>query len=255
MSGERIRTFLLERIALGEVSEADAQPPLSDAERAELAEIRADNVRTLERYPPAEIEREVQRRLAAAEQPSLPWWPRGLAWTGAAVAASLALIVVYDPTVGGPSDLPADVGATVEPTPSVLVLRRRDGEAVRLEDGAQVSDRDRLEVRYASSGRRYGAVLSIDGAGTVTLHLPEAATATLAAPLASRPTALSRSYAPSEARGFVRFFFVTSDARFRTGEIVDAARRLAAKPEGADEDALEVEGVEQASLLLRKPPP
>ena len=91
----------------------------------------------------------------------------------------------------------------------------------------------------------------MDGAGTGTLHLPEPTSAALAAPLESESTALSRAFVVGEASGFVRFFFVTSDVRFPTGEVVEAARRLAAKPEAAQRDPIDAEGVEQVSLLLR----
>ena len=255
MSKDKERTWLLERIVLGERSEADAQPPLTEAERARLSEIRKDNDRILERYPPEEVAREVRRRAQALARQRRSRWQGGVAWAGAAVAVGLAAIVVSVPSVEGPSSLTPDAGlASTNPDerPALRIFAARDGELVPLEPEATVAPGERLQVRYISSGRRYGAIVSIDGAGSVVLHLPVPGSGELATRLASGVTTLPGPFDTTSAPGFVRLFFVTAAERFPTSAIVDAARRLAATPETAQQNALDVEGVEQASLLLRK---
>ena len=68
-------------------------------------------------------------------------------------------------------------------------------------------------------------------------------------------TTLLADFELDHAPGFVRFFFVTSDVRVRTGEIVEVARRLAATPEAAQRVRLDVGSAEQTSLLFRIAPP
>ena len=249
MSEERERTLLLEQIAAGDKTEAAAGPvELTAAERARIQELLADNERILERYPPTEIQREVDRRVQVIER-DLRNKRVKAAGTVAAVAIGIAAVVLY-----APDDRVASVPPTPVHEPSVFVSRHRDGELQPLAADPVVLGGDRLQVSYTSSGRAYGAILSIDGAGAVTVHLPAPTGAPLAAPL-EPATVLPRPFEPGDAPAFLRFFFLTSDTQFGVGPVVDAARRLAALPQAAPSARLEVGDVEQTSLLLARASP
>ena len=56
--------------------------------------------------------------------------------------------------------------------PSLTVYRRTDRGSETLADGAVARTGDLLRLGYTAAGRRYGVILSIDGRGAVTLHLP-----------------------------------------------------------------------------------
>ena len=75
-----------------------------------------------------------------------------------------------DTTIKGGSDI-------------ALVLHRRvaDGSE-ELQRGATAREGDQIRVGYRASGRRFGAILSIDGRGTLTQHLPGAGEQAAAAP-------------------------------------------------------------------------
>jgi hypothetical protein len=82
-----------------------------------------------------------------------------------------------------------------------------------------------VQIAYQAAGRRYGVVVSIDGRGRVTRHLPR--TGDRAAPLrAGAPVPLPEAYRLDDAPGFERFFLVTSDAPFSVELVVRAAERL-----------------------------
>ncbi|MDE2734261.1 MAG: ActD-like protein, partial [Gemmatimonadota bacterium] len=73
-----------------------------------------------------------------------------------------------------------------------------------------------------SGGLQFGAILSVDGRGTVTQHLP--ATGTEAVPLAAQDT-LDVAYELDDAPRWERFYLVAADRRF---ELATVKTKLAA---------------------------
>ncbi len=95
-------------------------------------------------------------------------------------------------------------------------------------------------------------ILSIDGAGTVTLHFPEKAAGDTTLPAGSR-VFLPRSYELDGAPAFERFFFITPQAPLPTAAILEKARALAADRARAMTAGLDLPGgYGQLSLLIRK---
>src|SRR5262249_61336140 len=102
-----------------------------------------------------------QRALVFGIRPS-----RRIAWLAApaaALAAAALLIVVQRPeetrVKGGDAAL--------------LVYRSHGDEPELLSSGASARAGDVLQIAYIRSAPVYGAIVSLDGAGSVTLHLPE----------------------------------------------------------------------------------
>ena len=70
-------------------------------------------------------------------------------------------------------------------------------------------------------------ILSIDGRGGVTVHLPPVGER--AAPLKSGSAVLlDQAYELDDAPGWERFYFVTGDTPFAVADVVNAARKTAA---------------------------
>ncbi len=112
---------------------------------------------------------------------------------------------------------------------------------VRIEEGSAAEGR--LEVGEA--------VVSVDGRGGVTLHWPEGSGP--AAELESgRAVPLPHAYRLDDAPGFERFFLVTGAARFDTGAVLEAARRLAASGRARTDPLPLAAGLEQRALVLIK---
>jgi hypothetical protein len=89
---------------------------------------------------------------------------------GALATAVLALVVAIPRLTVTPDD--TRIKGTVDGRPALAVYRRTPAGSERLADGDVARAGDLLRVGYASGGRAYGVILSIDGTGAVTLHLP-----------------------------------------------------------------------------------
>ncbi len=181
-------------------------------------------------------------------------------WHWAAVAGASALVVV---ALWGPilrqgtvatSPVPrSGSGDRVKGEASSLMLYRKDDAGVELlSDGAPVRRGDLIRIAYRAASPCFGVIVSIDGAGVVTRHLPVDAEA--AAPM--RPgeaTPLDTSYELDDAPKWERFFLVTGERAFDVQAVLEAARR-AATGAGADPPASLAlpADLHQSSFLLRK---
>jgi hypothetical protein len=138
--------------------------------------------------------------------------------------------------------------------PHLVLYRAESGgrEVELLHDGAPVHAGDVIQVGYVAAGRAHGVLLSIDGAGAVTLHSPaDAAGSTALEP--GGEVRLDYAFALDAAPAFERFFFVTSPEPLAPRDVLERARRLAADPGRADSDPLDLPADwEQSSVLLRK---
>src|SRR5262249_37147887 len=158
----------------------------------------------------------------------------------AAVAAGtvLALIAVTTTRIKGPATERTDAvdsgdrgdrGDRIKGglTPSLAVYRRTAEGSETLADGAVARPGDLLRVGYRAAGKRYGGILSIDGRGSVTVHLPPRADR--AAALKNDGTVLlDQAYELDDAPQWERFYFITGDMPFAVPSVVDAVRAAAA---------------------------
>jgi hypothetical protein len=119
-------------------------------------------------------------------------------------------------------------------SPRLVVYRRKAAQASglpgseRLGDGARAARGDVLQLAYdkAPDGL-HGVLLSIDGAGRVTQHLPEEGARAAAPLVAVREIPLPSAYELDDAPNFERFVLVTSHEPFAVALALDAARTLA----------------------------
>jgi hypothetical protein len=263
---QRTPDWLLERIALGELppeelAAARARLAAEPGGLERLAKLEADDGATLTKLPPAQVAAEVARRrrvVEASRQVQTPrrWLP-ALA-LGVPVAAGLAALMLFSQ-----SELPEEPrqqqAVLLETTrtkglePKLLLHRQTQGAPEPLADLSQARRGDVLQLGYVSSGKPYGAVLSIDGRGSVTLHYPE--TLTGSPELKGGTVSLPSAYELDDAPAFERFFFVTSDAPFDVNAVMESARALALSPEAARREPLALPAsLSQTSVTLQKAP-
>ena len=135
----------------------------------------------------------------------------------------------------------------------VYVYRRGATGPELLSDGARAARGDLLQLAYASKSAGYGVLLSIDGAGKVTLHLPEAEGGK-AAPLreGGATVRVPAAYQLDGAPAFERFFLVRAATPFSVATATEAARSLAAQPSARKQALALPPGFEQISLSLDK---
>lgn len=260
--------LILERYRLGELPPAEAgalrrrlggEPNL--LARLEALERSDEEIRRL--YPPAWLAERVRSRRAAARPlraPARPWtrfWPVPAAL---AAAATLALVLAprvlrppfpepvagLRPSPSAPAVRPADRLKGLEPT--LVLFRKTDSGSETLADGSVAHPGDVLRVGYRAAGRTHGVILSVDGRGVVTVHLP--ARGDEAARLSGGDTVLlDRAFELDDAPRFERFYLVTSDRAFEVTPVVEAVHRAVANNAAAGSPALPLASSFQQSIL------
>jgi hypothetical protein len=244
--------WLAERAALGEAPDVELDP-------ARRRALEASDRAILDALPPAMVAAEIERRLRARHRRELP---RRVA-IGAALAAAAVLFVVFavrlppvkQLAVIDPPRPPESTRIKGDPR---LVVHRKSGDAAeRLDDGARAAPGDVIQLSYVAAGRRFGAIVSLDGRGAITIHLPDAKAAATAAELGQGGAVpLADAYELDDAPGFERFVLVTSRRPFSAETVRAAAARLAAEPAAARSRRLDLPAaLEQHSFILRKEPP
>lgn len=233
MSHEHARTpdYLLERLAAGDLPLEERAAVEARLDREEdgagrLASLAVDGAATLARIPPGLVAAEVARRRRRGVR---PLWI--LAPAAAAAAATLLVIL---PSGRPPTPEPERDATVVKGLRPHLVVHRQSGAADEpLAPGASARAGDLLQLAYVSAGSSYGAIVSIDGRGTVTRHWPAFGTA--AGPLTPhREVLLPESFRLDDAPAFERFFLIAGDRPFPLQSVVDAAEALARRTDARD---------------------
>lgn len=184
-----------------------------------LEDLRRSNEELHRRYPPQWMGRRIEGRLQRGRSGTAR---RG--WSGyrpwAVPASALVLAVVAVPALLDEDRKESRLAAGEAPMlrvkgdgegPRLMIFRKLAGGHERLEDGAPARSGDLVQIAYRSDGLAFGAVLSVDGRGAVTRHLPVSGEE--AVPLAPADT-LDFAYELDDAPLWERFFLVASDRPF-----------------------------------------
>ncbi|MCX7030095.1 MAG: hypothetical protein NTU62_08245 [Spirochaetes bacterium] len=261
---ERVSDLSLEQYRLGELSAA-AAAALADrigrdpALAARLGSLAASDAEILAAHPPAVAAADIRRRLAVEERGEerrarrlRPVRFSTLAFpAAAAVLLTLSLFLVRDRI------LPVRDAVRLKGLETTLsVWRKTGGGAERLAEGAVARAGDVVQLSYLAAGARYGVILSIDGRGVVTFHLPEGwegGPARSPALDTSGEITLASAYELDDAPAFERFFLVYGAGPFEVSAAAEPARRLAARPDSALRGRISLpRTLRQVSFLLVK---
>jgi len=216
---DEIADWQLERYRLGELppelhervrraAEADARV------RTRLEALAASDTRVLAEHVPRVVAAGIRERLRPA--------PRSRPVSFLPLASAAAVLVGLWALVPRP-DVPETRLKGLQP--SLLVFRQADAGAEPLRPAAVAHPDDVVQLAYQAADRRYGVVVSIDGRGRVTRHLP--LIGEMAAPLrGGAPVPLPEAYRLDDAPGFERFFLVAADQPFPVDEVVRATERV-----------------------------
>ena len=250
MSTSRDRKWLVERVAL---NEAPPGTELTESERRRVAEMATDDDAIRAAYPKAEVVAEILRRERVNRTVVSPTGWRGAAIVAPAIAVAAAFVLVT--RVGTPP--PGSDGRAVEVTRlkgAALVIHRKteDGSAL-LRNGDVAQAGDRLQLGLRLDRPTYAVLLSIDGRGVVTPHLPSAGEPS---PARLDPGSIQMrfSYELDDAPAFERFFLVTSERTFSPQLVRQAISRLSALPaDVAVKTPLDLpSGLGQLDFVLKK---
>jgi len=222
--------------------------------RQRLRALDASDEEIRRRYPAEVLGSQVRRRLEAGAKDA----PRtagarffGLRWrTVAVLAGVLVLAVLVGPPLLGPDDDPGDRVKGLDPT--LLLFRKTPEGSEPLKDGAAARAGDLIRIGYRAAGERWGVIVSVDGRGVVTQHLPR--DGAQAARLSTESQALlDFAYELDDAPRWERFYFVAGSAPFDATPVIEAARAVSAPGAAGPPPALPLRmNVKQSSVLLVK---
>ncbi len=117
------------------------------------------------------------------------------------------------------------------------VWKKTGDSAVQMENLGEAREGDEIQLRYAVAEKCYGLLFSMDGNGTITMHMGHENRAVELEP--GKMTTLPFAYKLDNAPKFEKFFFLTSKSEFG----LDA---------GNIDASLKQDGVKTVSLTLRK---
>jgi hypothetical protein len=235
--------LFLEQAALGE-------RPRREEDEARLLELARSNQEILRSHPPRVVAAIVRSRAAGVGRNGWTWVSAGPLLAAAALAVAF-LLPPSAPPLGNPTELPEEGIRLKGIDPTLHVHRVAGGSAAALSPEDLATAGDRLQLSYVAGEGRFGVVLSIDGRGSVTVHLPVQGHA--AASLSpDGDTLLPESYALDDAPGFERFFLVTAAEPFAVAPVVTAAQALAQQPDARSDSLPLPSDLDQTSFLVLK---
>jgi hypothetical protein len=229
-----VSNLQLERFRLAELPVAEMQAVAraaaqNEAVRARLEDLDRDSAAILEELPPRIMGASIRARLKAngrAAVPLAPSWYRGVAaaLTLAVVAGALLCLQPASATL-------RHRRAAFEETrlkglrPLLFVFRQTETGAEALGPGGRAAEDDVVQLVYQAAGYRYGAIVSLDGRGVTTRHLPTSGKR--ASELnQGAPMALPAAYRLDDAPLFEVFYLVTADRPFDVSLVEAAARKV-----------------------------
>jgi hypothetical protein len=156
-------------------------------------------------------------------RPSLARW-----WTvPAALAAAVIVLMVLPLGSFWPTAIeePVSTERVKGLEPHLRLYRKTVEGSEALEDGTAAKEGDLIRVGYRVIESRFGVILSVDGRGSVTLHLPQ--NGDRARPLKTDELVLlDVAYELDDAPRWERFYFITGTTSFDVAPVVKAARQI-----------------------------
>jgi len=261
-SDTNVHDWQLERYLLDELEaeEYDAVREALERDlglRARLATLTRSNREILARHPPRVAAAAIRAQASTApeqvgKRPGTYFGGRPALIAAFSLVAMAAGILLVGPRWH--DERTPDVTRIKGLDPHLLLYRKTAGvEFEPLPPGASARAGDVVQIAYQAAGRRYGVIVSMDGRGLVTRHLPLAGTE--AAELETghaRP--LAEAYELDDAPEFERFHFVATEDPFPVETVLSAVRqsRVAADREGAR--LVLPSSFDQFTYVLRKEP-
>jgi hypothetical protein len=203
--GKSNRAFGKTNFADSRPNSADSKTTLADG-RSNLADSKSYPI---SRKPPRFRARDMTARI------------RMFAIPAAACAALLVALPVGMQSFKSTGKPPLGLGHRYEDrakgagpaAPAIEVWRKEGGAARRLAPSSAAKDGDIVQLRYAVPEFCYGALVSMDGRGVLTVHL--SGESGKAAPLTpGKPVALAASYQLDDAPLFEVFYLITASENF-----------------------------------------
>jgi len=220
-----------ERFLLNELDDAEMaeirRAMENDAKlRARLDAIKESNREILAEFSPERMGQQMRERLHGGD--TAVSGRRRFGFARARLVPAGLLVAVFIALVAAPHLIPPDresTGVDYGPerlkgtAPQLHLYRKTASGSERIQDGDLAAENDLIIIEYQTSEDGFGSILSVDGRGTITRHLPvngsQAAQLTLRA-----PQLLDYSYELDDAPLWEVFFFVTSSRPFAVDDVI-----------------------------------
>ena len=247
MKKNYVPDWKLERYQLGELPEDElkniaALAREDESLRERLAALRASDAEILAKYPPARMAAKIKQAYAGesgfAGKPTVSvdkswagrWNSKNFsrwaipAFACAALLAVLPLRMMITGTANDSADS-YDGGIRVKGVAAGIEVWRKNGEsAEKLTPKAVARTGDIVQLRYIVPEFCYGALVSVDGRGVLTVHL--SGDSGKAAPLTpGRPVALDNSYQLDDAPLFEVFYLITAPEKFDLDSVAQLLKK------------------------------
>jgi hypothetical protein len=241
LSALTLERYRLRELPAAELARLDARLGQDPALREALARLEASDLETLGALKPADFVRRLEIRAEARNRrekvfaesaPRKParagetFWKPMLA--GFAAVALIALPVGFavrnalQPSRLASAPLEDDTVRLKGLEPHLAIFRKTPEGAEPLASGEKARPGEFLRIGYQAGGFSYGAILSVDGNGSVTRHWP--AQGARAAKLEKGEALLPQAFELDAAPDYERFYFVVSKHAFDLDPVLSSLR-------------------------------
>jgi hypothetical protein len=236
-SATSVPDLTLERYRLGELPPEERDAVKREASNDLSVQARLGGLADLDEallaaHPPIAFVAAVERRVAIeAEAEPSPRPTRSLSAPAWMAMAAGAIVVAGLLQRGSPVEPRSRGDAQVQggdrlkgDGPGLSIFVKREGGNEKLSEASLLHAGEVIQLAYRGAGRNYGIIISIDGRGQVTRHLPsDSSSAARLRP--SGTVMLEHAYKLDDAPRMERFFFVTRDEPFLLEPILIAVHR------------------------------
>ncbi len=223
------QNWKIERYLLGELPESEiAVLKTLEGEntefRLQVEQLKRSNGELLAKYPAKRTAEKMHanlRKFAVIELKNK--WRLYLSACAALIIAATALITVFpDNTLVAPIAIVSEDGTRIKGLKTGLEIWRKNAEAAeKLADNSEAKAGDLLQVSYIAEKKCYGIILSVDGNGTMTIHL--SGKGGKAAELeAGKIVPLKNAYELDNAPKFETFYLITDSAEFAVAPVAES---------------------------------
>lgn len=243
----------LERFRLGELSEEEMAVIQKALDNDPNLRARIETLDGLDReirasYPTEWMAQQIARQLENrdASNVSRGWFGPSLVLAAAALLGIVIVIGLPGSDIAPPVwDREGMDGIRLKGVgPGLLLYRKKASEVEQLADSNIVQAGDLIQIFYRAAGKPFGAIVSVDGRGTVTQHLPASGTKAVLL-TQGNPVALDYSYELDDAPKWERFYFLTASESFDLNTVTKVAK--------GSPDSLQMgEDFEQFAITLYK---
>jgi hypothetical protein len=223
----------IERFLLNELDETEMElirraAAENEQLRVKLESLERSNREIMQKYPADRMAGRILERLRQEKVTSTPFRhkprpriPRLIFVPAAIVAAITVAVFVFPHLFPNGDNAGTETTRLKGPAQQLHLYRKTASGSQQLRDGDRAAENDRVLLQYQTESHGYGAIISVDGWGAVTTHLPESGTQ--AAELKpGQARFLDYSYELDTAPRWEVFFFVTSPSDFRIETVTQA---------------------------------